>query len=130
MRCNWLIAGLLVAVISAPWTSPGTVEAAGETYALGHELIGHAEQVLKQAAMKSPNWHSRQDSIQRDVYDITFLLEQALRAAEKSNDAARKDYAAHALTLLQRAVTRGHFDPAQVEPVLVLIRRLLPDVPV
>lgn len=50
----------------------------------GYDVIGQAEKVLMQAAANSPQWHSKQDSIQRDVYDITFLLEQAWKAAERS----------------------------------------------
>lgn len=120
-----LLAGLVVVLLLAR-----PVQAAVESYALGYDVIGQAEKILKQAAVNSPQWHSKQDSIQRDVYDITFLLEQAWRAAEKSNDAAMKDYAQQALTLLQRAVTRGHFDPEKIEPVLTLIRQLLPNVSV
>jgi hypothetical protein len=62
-----------------------------------------------------------------ETMQIVQLLEQALRAAEKSNDAAMKDSAQQALTLLQLAITRGHFDPDRVEPVLTLIRQLLPN---
>jgi hypothetical protein len=95
---------------------------------LSYEVVSHIEQVLKRAAAESPQWHSRQDAIQRDVYDITFLLERALKASEHRNDAATQTYAEQALTLLQRAVRRGHFDPQQIEPVLTLIRQLLPNV--
>jgi len=104
------------------------VQAAGESYALRYEDLGDAERVLKHAAVNSPNWHRRQEAIQRDVYDITFLLEQAWRAAEKGNETAQKDYAHQALTLLQRAVAKGHFGTNQIEPILRLIRDLLPDV--
>ena len=120
--------GLVFAGVVVTWLLPGSVQAAGESYALDYDVIGQAEKVLKQPAANSPKWHSQQDSIQRDVYDITFLLQQAWKAAEKSNDAARKDYAHQALTLLQRAVTRDHFDPNKIEPVLTLIRQLLPNV--
>ncbi len=120
-----LLAGSVVTGLAAE-----PVHASGESYAFGHEVIGQAEKVLKQAGMNSPKWHSRQDSIQRDVHDITFLLEQALRASEKSNEAAMKDYAHQALAVLQRAITRGYFDPEKIEPVLALIRQLLPNVSV
>ena len=121
---NLVGAGVVVGLLSGP------VQAAGEPYALGIEVIGRAEKVLEQAAAHSPKWHTGPDSIQRDVYDITFMLEQAWRAAEKSNDAAMKDYAQQALTLLQRAVMRGHFDPDKIEPIFTLIRQLLPNVSV
>jgi hypothetical protein len=117
----------LVAVVIA-WLPDGQVQAAGESYSLGYDLIRQAEKVLKEAAASSPNRHSKPDTVQRDVYDITFLLEQAVRAAEKANDTAMKDYAHEALRLLQRAVAQGNFDPAQVEPVMRLIRQLLPNV--
>lgn len=128
MRIVQLVISLILAVVAVVWLLAGSVLAAGESYALGYDVIGQAEKVLKQAAVNSPKWHSRQDSIQRDIYDITFLLEQAWKAAEKANDAAMKDYAQQALVLLQRAVTRGHFDPDKIEPVLTLIRQLLPNV--
>ena len=124
---QWVVGLVLIGVVIL-WLLAGSVQAAGESYALGYDVIGQAEKALKQAAINSPMWHSKQDSIQRDVYDITFLLEQALRAAEKSNDAAMKEYAQQALTLLQRGITRGHFDPEKIEPVLTLIRQLLPNV--
>ncbi|MFO0698251.1 MAG: hypothetical protein U0236_03400 [Nitrospira sp.] len=112
------------------WLLEGSVQAAGDPYAMGYDVIGQAERVLQQAAANSPQWQIKQDSIQRDIYHITFLLEQAWRAAEKVNEAAMKDSAHQALSLLQRAVARGHFDPDKVEPIFILIRQLLPDVSV
>jgi hypothetical protein len=41
-----------------------------------------------------------------------------------------KDYAHQALAVLQRAITRGYFDPEKIEPVLAFIRQLLPNVSV
>lgn len=117
-------AGLLLSIC----LGASIVQAAGESYALRYEDIGDAERVLKHAAVHSPNWHRRQDAIQRDVNNITFLLEQAWRAVAKSNDTAQKDYAHQALTLLQRAVAKGHFDAGRIEPVLRVIRELLPNV--
>ncbi len=125
-----MIICVLLACPVATGAAAGPVRVSGESYALGYDVIGRAERVLKQAAVDSPKWHSKQDSIQRDVHDVTFLLEQAWRAAEKSNDAAKKEYAHQALTVLQRAVMRGHFDPDKIEPVLALIRQLLPNVSV
>ena len=93
-----------------------------------HEVIGQTEQVLRKAAIDSPQWHRRQNAIQRDVEDITFLLDRALKASQNLDDAARNDYAEQALRLLQRAVRRGHFDPKDIEPVLRVIRQLLPNV--
>lgn len=98
------------------WLQPGPT-VVGESFALGYDLIGETEQVLKRAALES-----------RDIYDITFLLEQAMRASEKLNNVAKYEYAEQALSLLQRAVRRGHFHPGHIEPVLALIRRLLPNV--
>ena len=83
--------------------------------------------MLKRAAKESPQRNSQADSVERDVHDITFLLDQSWKAAEKSDDAARKDYAHQALALLQRSVTRGNFERTKVEPVLTLIRQLLSD---
>ncbi len=108
-------------------TEPAAL-AGGESYDFTYEVIGQTEQILKRAALESPQWHRRQDAIQRDVEDITFLLDRALKASESLNDAARNDYAEQALTLLQRAVRRGHFDCKDIEPVLTLIRQLLPNV--
>ena len=82
----------------------------------------------EESALDSPQWHRRQNAIQRDVEDITFLLDRALKASQNLNDAARNDYAEQALRLLQRAVRRGHFDPKDIEPVLTVIRQLLSNV--
>ncbi len=110
------------------WPQATSVQAVGELYALGYDVIGQAEKVLKQAAANSPKWHSKQDSLEREIYDITLLLEHAYRAAENVNDAAMKDSAHQALSLLQQAVAQGHFDPKKVEPIFLLIRQLLPTV--
>jgi hypothetical protein len=128
MRIRPLIGSLVLAAVLLL-----TGQAAGEpytTYTLGYDVIGQAEKVLKQAALNSPKWDSKQDAIQRDIYNITFLLEQAYRAAEKANDAAMKDAAHQALSLLQQAVARDHFDAEKVEPIFTLIRQLLPNVSV
>ncbi|HEU4686663.1 MAG TPA: hypothetical protein VFS39_19305 [Nitrospira sp.] len=121
--------GLMV-VLLAIGANAEPIRAPGQSSGWGYDAVGQAESVLKRAAVASPRWHSKQDTIQRDVYDITMFLEQAVKAAEKRNDAAMKDSANQALTLLQRAVRKGHFDPNQIEPVLALIRQLLPDVSV
>jgi hypothetical protein len=130
MRIGQLIRSLVLAGSVLIWLQATSVQAVGEPYALGYDVIGQAEKVLKEAATNSQKWQSKQDSIQRDIYDITFLLEQACRAADKANDAAMKDSAHQALSLLQRAVARGHFDPSKVEPIFTLIRQLLPNVSV
>ena len=130
MRTINVIIRVLLASLLLMWLFARPAQAAGKPYALGYEVIGQAEKVLKRAAVNSPKWHSKQDSIQRDVYDITFFLEQAVKAAERANEVAMKDNAHQALTLLQRAVKQGHFDPAQIEPVLRLIRQFLPNVSV
>ena len=101
------------------------MEAAAESKALSTDRVGDAEQVLSEAAKQSPHWHSRRDFIQRDIHDITFMLEQSLLSAEKSNHVERKYYARQALTLLERGVASGHFDSGQTKPVLSLLRELL-----
>ena len=126
MRIVLLFKSLVFAAMITAWLLPGPAQWAGESYALGYDVIGQVEKVLKQAAVNSPKWPSQQESIQRDVYDITFLLEQAWRAAEAANDTSMKEYAHHALTVLQRAVWRGHFEPNEIEPVILMIRQLLP----
>jgi hypothetical protein len=130
MRIWQLIKRLVLGGSGLMWLQATSAQAVGEPYAWGYDVISQAEKVLKQAAANSPKWQSKQDSIQRDIYDITFLLEQAYRAAEKTNDVAMKDSAHQALSLLQRAVARGHFDPGKVEPIFTLIRQLLPNVSV
>jgi hypothetical protein len=130
MRTTRALIGRLAAYVMAVWLMAGPVQAAREAYSFGYDAIGQAEKVLRQAAVKSPKWHSKQDSIERDVYDITFFLEQAWRAAESGNGEAMREYAHQALAVLQRAVARGHFDQTQVEPVMALIQRFLPNVPV
>lgn len=128
MRIGQLIRSFILAGSALTWLLAGSVQAVGEPYALGYDVIGQAEKVLKHAAEASPQWQIKRDSIQRDIYDITFLLEQAWRAAENVNDTAMKDSAHQALSLLQRAVAQGHFDPGTVEPIFRLIRQLLPTV--
>ena len=130
MRIGQLIKRFVLVGSVLIWLQATSVQAVGEPYALGYDVIGQAEKVLKEAATNSQKWHSKQDSIQRDIYDITLLLEQACRAADKANVAAMKDSAHQALSLLQRAVARGHFDPGKVEPIFTLIRQLLPNVSV
>ena len=107
----------------------GATSAVGEATISSKKAIGRMEQALNRAAEASPQWHQRQDSIQRDVQDITFLLEQSLLSSENPDHdrAGKKYYAQEALTVLHRAMTVGHFDPATIEPVLELIKRLLTD---
>ena len=107
----------------------GTGQAVGEVTISSKKAIGRMEHALHRAAAASPQWHQRQESIQRDVDDITFLLQQSLLSSENPHHdrAGKKYYAQEALTVLHRATTVGHFDPATIEPVLELIRRLLTD---
>jgi hypothetical protein len=128
MRVVPLVISLVLAGLIMGGLFPGSIQAVGESHALGYEVIGQAEKVLKQAAASSPKWDSKEDIIQRDIFGITFLLEQAIWAAEKANDAAMKDSAHQALIWLQRSVASGHFDSGKVEPIFTLIRRLLPPV--
>jgi hypothetical protein len=99
----------------------------GPSHATEEDVVGHAEQALKRAAIDSPHWHARRDAIERDIHDITLFLDHSMEAAEKSDHAARKDFAQQALTLLERSANLGHIDLAKAEPVLMLIRRLLSD---
>jgi hypothetical protein len=110
------------------WSLILPMEASAEK-ALNTDRLEDAEQVLLDAAKESPHWHSRRDFIQRDIHDITFMLEQSLRSAEKFNHAERKYYAQQALTLLERGVGSGHFDSGQTKPVLSLLRQLLAEQP-
>src|SRR5262245_60900202 len=105
----------------------GPTQIADPVHVFAYDVILQVEDMLHQAAKASPQWDSRQDSIRRDVHDITFWLEQAWKAAEHSKPSERKDYAEQALLLLQRATARGYFDRAKTEPVLALIRGLLSD---
>ncbi len=102
----------------------GAMQAAGESYALSYGAIVQAEEHLERAALDSPQ-RNKQDTIQRDVHDIMFLLDQSWKASEKSDDVARKEYAQQALKLLERSAARGYFDLAKAEPVLTLIQQLL-----
>jgi hypothetical protein len=101
------------------------IQIAGAWNVHGYDVINQAEDMLHQAAKASPQWHLKQDSIRRDVHDITFSLEQAWKAGEYSRHTERKDYAEQALLILRRATARGYFDRAKTEPVLALIRGLL-----
>ena len=105
-----------------------SMHAAAESSVLSHDAISQAEVHLEGAALDSPQ-RNKQDTIQRDVHDIVFLLDRSWKAAEKSDHVARKDYAQQALTLLERSAARGYFDLTKAEPVLVLIRQLLSERP-
>jgi hypothetical protein len=115
LRITAIIVGLLA----------GQMELAGTSNVFGYDVILQIEDTLHQAAKASSQWEARQDSIRRDVHDITFSLEQAWKAAEHSRHAERKDYAEQALLILQRATARGYFDRVKTEPVLAFIRGLL-----
>ncbi len=93
---------------------------------VAHDRMHHIERVLTHAGHKSPRWHSHQASIQRDVHDIGYFLELAMKTSDPT---AMKDYAEQAWALLQRALIRGHFHSQDIDPVLTEIRRLLPDRP-
>lgn len=101
-----------------------SMQTAIESYAVSYDAIIQAENNLELAALEAPQRH-KQDIIEREIHDIIFLLGQSWKAAEKSNDVARKDYAQQALTLLEKSAARGYFDLAKAEPVLTLIHQLL-----
>jgi hypothetical protein len=117
LRISAMIIGLLA----------GQMQIMGTSKVFGYDVILQVEDTLHQAAKASPQWPTRQDSIRRDVHDISFSLEQAWKAAEHSRHAERKDWAQQALLILQRATARGYFDRVKAEPVLALIRGLLSD---
>lgn len=103
---------------------PTLSAAAGDSgqHRIREDHIQHMEVVLKQAGVKSPRWHSSQTRIQRDIHDIAYLVEQALKSADP---AASEQYAREAHLLLQRAVARGHFHAEDVTPIMDEIDRLL-----
>jgi hypothetical protein len=68
-----------------------SMQADAESSALSADAITQAEEHLERAALDVPQ-RNKQDTIQRDVQDIVFLLNQSLKAAEKSDDAGRKEY--------------------------------------
>jgi hypothetical protein len=117
LRSMFAVSAILVWLILEPIQVP-------ESYALDDDVIGEVEDVLTLAAQDGFQRHGRQDSIQRDVHDLTFLLELSLRAAEESRHSEKRDYAQQALALLQRGARLGHFDLGKAEPVLTLIRHL------
>jgi hypothetical protein len=96
-------------------------------HAYREDIISGVERTLKEAATERQQPRIDRDSTDRAIHDITYLIEQSWKAAEKSNHAARKDHAKQAETLLLRSMRIGHFDIAKVSPVLTLIRELLSD---
>ncbi len=126
MRSIGCIGVLLAGFLSGMWM-PDHTSAGAAAHSLDLDRVAGLEEVLKQAAVKSPRWHSKQTSIQRDISDISYLMEQAVKASQASNHTAMREYARHALALLKRAVTRGHFNPEDVAPVVGEIQRLLPN---
>ena len=98
-----------------------------DVHAHREDIISGVERALKEAATERQQSRIDRDSTERAIHDITYLVEQSWKAAEKSNHAARKDHAKQAETLLLRSMRIGHFDIAKVSPVLTLIRELLSD---
>jgi hypothetical protein len=121
---KWLKKVISVSTILV-WLLSGPTQAAGDSNASDSDVIGQVEHVLTQVAKEGPHWHARKHSIQREVHDVTFLLERSWRAAEQSKHTERRDYAQQALIVLQRGAKLGHFDLTKTEPVLTLIRQLL-----
>lgn len=107
-------------------STPGATWPAGERYGADADAVLQVERTLQKAALASPRWHHKQRRFSRDVHDISYLLEEALKASRASNHSAARDYAQQALRLLQRGVNRGHFRADDVTPVLAVIQRLLP----
>ncbi|BCA55991.1 hypothetical protein W02_31310 [Nitrospira sp. KM1] len=112
---------VLSAVIT--WAVVGPMQATvSQSFDTRQDSIVQVEASLERAAI-----NKHKVSTQRDVHDITFLLEQSWKSAVKADLAARKLYAKEALTLLQRSAAHGDFDLGKADPVLILIRRLLSD---
>lgn len=101
--------------------SPGE---SGEGPASRHDQIARVEQVLTHAAQCSPRWHSHQALIQRDVHDISYLVERAMKTPDPI---LRREYAAEALALLKRALSRGFFHTDEVRHVVNELHQLIPD---
>ncbi len=96
---------------------------AGEMAQPGLEhRIRQAEQVLKQAGRNSARWHNRRARIERDVHDIAYLIERAMKAGDRATTA---EYAREAHNLLERAINRGHFHPDDVAPIANELRGLV-----
>ena len=98
-----------------------------DVHAYREDIISGVERTLKGAATERQQSHIDRDSTDRAIHDITYLIEQSWKAAEKSNHAARKDYAKQAEALLLRSMRIGHFDMVKANPVLTLIQELLSD---
>lgn len=82
LRVSFLTLSLLTA----------SMQADAESSALSSDAITQAEEHLERAALDVPQ-RNKQDTIQRDVQDIVFLLNQSWKATEKSTTLC------HALTL-------------------------------
>ncbi|BCA54528.1 hypothetical protein W02_16680 [Nitrospira sp. KM1] len=96
--------------------------AMGEVSSAREEGLHDMENVLKQAAIEPQS-----DQTQRDVHDITFLLEQSLKSADKADHTRRKEYAKEALRLLRHSAAQGSLNLDKATPVLTLLNRLLRD---
>jgi hypothetical protein len=113
-----------IAALGGLWMVGPSAAASGEPSQVRQDRIAHVERVLTHAAKRSPRWHSHQASIQRDVHDIGYLVERAMKTPDP---AVMQQYAREALALLRRALGRGHFHPADVAHVLTEIEQLIPD---
>ncbi len=114
-------------LLTAALVAPAVPCSAGDRLSVTPETVLQVERILKRAAVTSSRWHHKRESIERDVYDITYLLDEAVKSAAAGNRPATHDFAQQALTLLQRAVRVGHFDAGEIAPVLAVIQRLLPN---
>lgn len=96
-----------------------------DVHANREAIISGVERTLKEAATEKQQPHIDRDATDRAIHDITYLIEQSWKAAERSNHAARKDHAKQAHALLIRSIRIGHFDLVKANPVLTLIQELL-----
>jgi hypothetical protein len=118
--------GFFLALLLMSLVLPQVSWGAGERSRLETETLVHVEQALKHAAVSSPVWHSKQEAIQRDIQDISYVLDEAINASRAGNQRALRDYVREALGLLRRAIRLGHFRADDVAPVLALIQSVVP----
>ena len=116
---SWVLTTLCLILVVLP--------PAVDVHAYREDFISGVERTLKEAATERQQSHIDRDSTDRAIHDITYLIEQSWKAAEKSNHAARKDHAKQAEALILRSMRIGHFDMVKANPVLTLIQELLSD---
>jgi hypothetical protein len=91
------------------------------------QWIHQVEEALAKAGKNSPSWHTKRDAIESHVQDIGFFLDQAWRAARRSDRMAAEEHLRQAVALIHRAGTKQYLRPEDTALLLAMIKQQWPD---